>query len=307
MENLLLSWFEFRKDKSGKLDVQIFERYLEDNLFALHSDLKNKLYRHQAYTSFIIQDPKRRDIHKATVRDRIVHHAIFRVLYPIFDPSFIFDSYSCRLNKGTHKAVDRLEQFVKNVSRNYTRPCFALKCDIAKFFSSIDHNFLKNLIARRITDTQTMSLLENIIDSFEAPEKLTKSVGGGHVQACPLAIWPRSCLPISTLTNWINLLSMFWRSSIIFDILMILLLSIMIQNTLKIWFSRYKPFYCLILTWSCIRAKSSLGSCPKVSIFWAMLFCRIIECFGLKPSEGCFEKQGYKLVLTRKMKSVVKN
>lgn len=134
LDNLLLSWQEFRSGKRKKPDVQLFERQLEENLFNLHWELKNNSYRHQPYQSFLIFDPKLRQIHKAQVRDRIVHHAVYRILYPVFDRQFIFDSYSCRLGKGTHKAVARLKQFVSRASKNFHCNCFVLKCDIAKFF-----------------------------------------------------------------------------------------------------------------------------------------------------------------------------
>ena len=167
----MLSWFEFRKGKRQKPDVQVFERHLEENLFKLHWELKNGYYSHQPYESFLIFDPKLRKIHKATVRDRIVHHAVFRVLYGVFDSSLIFDSYSCRVKKGTHKAVRRLEQFLE--SRNNNQPCprYALKCDIRKFFASVDHEILKRLITRRVTDVKVLSLLSRIIDSFDEAKK----------------------------------------------------------------------------------------------------------------------------------------
>lgn len=166
MENLFLSWKEFRKGKRHKPDVQLFERYLEDNIFQLHWELKNKTYRHSDYTSFYITDPKRRHIHKACVKDRIVHHAIYRILYPIFDSGFIDDSYSCRNKKGTHKAVKRLERFTRIVSKNYTKPCWALKCDIKKFFASVDHKILFGLIAKKIEDKDALWLVREIISSF---------------------------------------------------------------------------------------------------------------------------------------------
>lgn len=166
LDNLFKSWYEFRRGKRSKIDVQVFERNLEENLFALHQQLMNKTYCHSDYTSFYITDPKLRHIHKAEVRDRVVHHAIYRILYPIFDKSFIFDSYSCRLGKGTHKAVERLESFTRKVSRNYTRPCFALKCDVKKFFDSVDHKILIKMIEKKIADTDTLWLLKEVIDSF---------------------------------------------------------------------------------------------------------------------------------------------
>ncbi len=167
IENLYNAWNQFKKGKRHKTDVQEFEFYLEDNLFKLHWMLNNGYYRHGAYQRFNIHDPKPRIIHKAIVKDRIVHHAIFYILYPLFDKSFIFDSYSCRVGKGTHKAVERLNLFTKNVSRNYQQHCFVLKCDISKFFNSIDHNILITLIADKVNEPKAMMLIRKIISSYK--------------------------------------------------------------------------------------------------------------------------------------------
>jgi RNA-directed DNA polymerase len=168
IENLFIAWQEFKKGKTKKNDVQEFVFNLEDNLFKLHEELKNKLYQHSNYTAFNISDPKPRKIHKATVRDRILHHAIFRILYPIFDKVFIFDSYSCRLNKGTHKAVNRLELFCQKLSRNNRENIYALKCDIKKFFASVDQKILLNLIKNKIQNENAIWLIEEIIKSFSS-------------------------------------------------------------------------------------------------------------------------------------------
>ncbi len=146
-QNLFAAWVEFRRGKRSRSDVQTFERHLEDNVFALQSELQDGSYRHNSYHRFHIFDPKHRIIHKATVRDRLVHHGVYRVLYPIFDRSFIFDSYSCRTGRGTHAAVNRLERFARKVSKNYSRPCWALKFDIKKFFDSVDHKILMGILA----------------------------------------------------------------------------------------------------------------------------------------------------------------
>ncbi len=87
------------------MDVMIFERHLEDNIFDLHRDLKNKTYRHGGYSHFIVTDNKKRNIHKAEVKDRIIHQIISDYLKNLFEPAFIADSYSSRDGKGTHKAV----------------------------------------------------------------------------------------------------------------------------------------------------------------------------------------------------------
>ncbi len=100
------------------------------------------------------------------MKDRVLHHAVFRVLYHVFDPTFIFDSYSCRLKKGTHKAVNRLQQFAKKVGKNNTTNCFILKCDIKKFFDSIDHNILINLIQKKVKDEKAIWIVKEIIKSF---------------------------------------------------------------------------------------------------------------------------------------------
>lgn len=174
LEKLLDAWREFRRGKRSAADVQAFERHLEDNIFRLHWELKTKTYRHGSYHPFRIFDPKQRLIHKADVRDRIVHHAVYRALAPVFERSFIFDSYSCRTGKGTHAAVDRLERFVRKASRNNTKPCWALKCDIRKFFASIDHAILMELVGRKVCDPDTRQLLQNIIGSFRPVDNFTE-------------------------------------------------------------------------------------------------------------------------------------
>lgn len=166
IENLFQAWDEFKKGKTRKADLQIFERHLEDNLFGLQKTLVSKVYCHGNYEDFYVQDPKRRHIHKAVVADRVVHHLLYKYLYDLFDSTFIFDSYSCRLSKGTHKAVDRLEIFTRKVSKNYTCPCWALKCDVRKFFASIDRQTLLDLLERWVIDRDILWLLTEVIESF---------------------------------------------------------------------------------------------------------------------------------------------
>lgn len=144
----------------------IFEKMLEQNIFALHRELVSKEYRHGTYSNFYIYDPKLRHIHKATVRDRVLHHAIFKILNPIFEPTFISRSFSCRVGKGTHKGVQVLDTMLRKVSENYGRTAYALKCDIRKFFDSVDHTILIKLLRRKMKDPETLWLMEEIIESF---------------------------------------------------------------------------------------------------------------------------------------------
>jgi retron-type reverse transcriptase len=171
VENLLHAWREFRRGKKQKRDVMEFERNLMEHILNLHHDLKYKKYRHSGYDAFKISDPKPRDIHKASVRDRVVHHMLYDALYPFFDTKFIHDSYSCRINKGTHRAMNRFRDFSRIVSKNNTSTCWILKCDIRKFFANIDHIILKRILSEHIKDKQLLELLGRVIDSFEAEGK----------------------------------------------------------------------------------------------------------------------------------------
>ena len=168
LENLLLAWQEFLRGKNKKAGVQEFKIKLTDNLIDLHNELKNKEYKHDKYLAFKINDTKPRNIHKATVRDRILHRAVYRILYPFFDKKFIFDSYSCRLNKGTHKALNRFRDFGKRVSFNHTKTVWVLKGDIKKCFASIDQQILFDILKKNIRDVDILLLLKNIIKSFSS-------------------------------------------------------------------------------------------------------------------------------------------
>ena len=143
-----------------------FELNLEDNIFQLHERLSAGTWESDPYTAFFVQDPKLRRIHKASVRDRVLHQAVYRALYQIFDRSFIHDSYSSRDRKGTHRGVRRFEEFARKVTVNYSRGGFALKCDIRKFFDSIDHEILIALLKNKIHDDKLLDLVVKIIRSF---------------------------------------------------------------------------------------------------------------------------------------------
>lgn len=166
LENLFTAWQEFLPGKKKKEDVQEFGARLIDNILQLQAELANFTYVHGDYEAFNISDPKPRNIHKATVRDRVLHHAIYRKLYPFFDKVFICDSYSCRIGKGAHKSINRFKKFCLQVSKNNTRTVWVLKCDIRKFFASIDHKILLEILNIYIPDKNILWLLEQVIRSF---------------------------------------------------------------------------------------------------------------------------------------------
>ncbi|MBI4117135.1 MAG: group II intron reverse transcriptase domain-containing protein, partial [Parcubacteria group bacterium] len=139
-----------------------------DNILELHRDLENLTYEHGSYKFFRINDPKPRNIHKASVRDRLLHRATYRILYPFFDQTFISDSFSCRNEKGTHRALNRFRRFAYKVSKNHTKTCWILKCDIRKFFENINHDILLKILDKYIPDKNIIWLLEKVIRGFSS-------------------------------------------------------------------------------------------------------------------------------------------
>lgn len=166
LESLFSAWDEFKKGKISKLDVQQFFLELETNVISLFRRIKSGTYKHSKYISFFICDPKLRNIHKAEVTDRVLHHSIVKHIEPLFEKSFIFDSYSSRDEKGTHRAIKRLKKFCLTLTRNKTRTAWALKCDIKKFFDSIDHEILLSLVREKIKDVKLLGIMEEVIRSY---------------------------------------------------------------------------------------------------------------------------------------------
>ena len=157
--------------KKNKNDVAEFALNLSKNIFGLYYDLKNKTYIHSGYKAFNISDPKPRNIHKANVRDRLLHHAVYRILYPYFDRLFIFDSYSCRNFKGTHRALNRFKKFGNSVSKNNTKQYWILKCDIKKCFASVDQKIMIEILEKFIDDQEIIWLMMIILESFHSFEE----------------------------------------------------------------------------------------------------------------------------------------
>lgn len=197
-ENLYRAFRRARKGKRDQEEVAAFEHDLEANLLRLQADLQAGTYCPGPYHHFWIREPKRRKISAAPFRDRVIHHALCQVIEPIFERSFIRDSYACRLNKGTHRAVDRAQAFAR-------RHRCVLKADIEKFFPSIDHAVLLDLLNRKIADPEVMALIRRILKSGEGvleQEYVMRWFPGDDLLA-PLR--PRG-LPIGNLTSqfWAN-------------------------------------------------------------------------------------------------------
>lgn len=129
---------------------------MEENLLKLREQLAKQTYRPGKYSNFHVHEPKRRLISAAPFRDRVVHHALCNLLEPVFERSFIHDSYANRVKKGTHRALARCQEF----ARRYP---FVLQCDLKQFFPSLDHQILMRILRRRIQDPKVIWLAEEIL------------------------------------------------------------------------------------------------------------------------------------------------
>jgi len=161
--NLYEAYLKARRGKHNREEVARFTYNLERELFDLQKELKEQIYKTGKYRKFIIFEPKKREISALPFRDRVVHHAICAEIEPIFEKTFIFDSYACRKNKGTHAGVARLKEFIKKTGKDY----YVLKCDISKYFPSIDPEILKKILRKKISDERLLRLIDIIIDSSE--------------------------------------------------------------------------------------------------------------------------------------------
>jgi retron-type reverse transcriptase len=157
LENLYLAWHKVSLGKMKTTAVIDFYRNLDANLASIARDLRSGTYRPEPYKQFLIKDPKERIISASSVRDRVVQHAIMNLYDPIFDRYQLFDSYACRRNKGTQKAVLRAFHFAKGSS-------YFLKMDVRHYFDSIDHEVLKGLLRRLIKVPLVERLFGTIIE-----------------------------------------------------------------------------------------------------------------------------------------------
>ena len=153
-----LAYRRASKGKRSQPAVAAFEYRLEDHLLALQDALRTHTYRPGAYTHFFIHEPKRRLISAAPFRDRVVHHALCNLIEPIFERTFVADSYANRLGKGTHRALQRVQE----LARQYP---YVLQCDLRQFFPSVDHAILRGILARKLTDSDVLWLIDRILES----------------------------------------------------------------------------------------------------------------------------------------------
>ena len=183
MSNLLLAYKKARKGKTKKDYIIEFEKDLIRHLLKLNEELKNQTYSPKPLKTFILRDPKTRKISKSEFRDRVIHHALINIIEPIFDKTFIYDSYANRKNKGNLYAIKRFYKFIRKVSRNgkikgwfnnNQIKGYCLKADIKHYFQEVDHEILLKIIKRKIKDEKVIWLIEKILNNCtnsENPER----------------------------------------------------------------------------------------------------------------------------------------
>lgn len=162
-ENLYQAYLSARKNKRFRRDVLRFSASLEENLIQIQNELIWNTYEVGRYKEFYVYDPKKRLIMALDFKDRVVQWAIYRQLNPLLDRRFIEDSYGCRIGKGTHKAADRLQYWLRQTDRKPDK-YYYLKLDISKYFYRIDHEVLIKILRKKISDERLMQLLESIIN-----------------------------------------------------------------------------------------------------------------------------------------------
>ncbi|MCF7900555.1 reverse transcriptase/maturase family protein [Candidatus Babeliales bacterium] len=163
MRNLNKAYLKARRGKNGSEEVLRFTFNLETELIKLQEQLMKETYKTGEYRHFIIFEPKERKISALPFRDRVVHHAICSVISPIFERRFIHDSYACRKGKGTHEGIKRIQSFVRKSGEDY----YLLKCDVSKYFQSVDGETLKKIVKQKIGDEKLLRLINHIIDSSD--------------------------------------------------------------------------------------------------------------------------------------------
>lgn len=176
--DLFQAYYDARSNKRNTLNALNFEMDYEHNIFKLHEEIINGNYKIKPSICFINYKPVQREIFAADFRDRVVHHLVYNYIAPIFDKTFINDSYSCRKGKGTHYGIKRVGKFIRSCSQNYHKDCYILKLDVKGYFMSIHRALLFEIVKGTLYNYQNkanfdlqlvLGLLEQII--FNDPTK----------------------------------------------------------------------------------------------------------------------------------------
>lgn len=190
LEELFQAYFECRKNKRNTANALTFEIDYENNLVQLCEEINNGTYKIGRSIAFIVDKPVKREIFAADFRDRVVHHLIIGKLNHLFVKQFIYDSYSCRVGKGTHFGIQRIDRFIRQCSANYTKDCYILKLDLQGFFMSINKIVLFS------------KLKQFIKEKYNAPDKDLL------IKLCKQIIFnvpTKNCITKGDKSDWDNL------------------------------------------------------------------------------------------------------
>jgi retron-type reverse transcriptase len=180
-ERLTRAWLRYRRGKRRVLSVQEFELRRVEELNLLRTELAQGTWRHAPYRQFYICDPKARCITAAAVRDRVVHQVVFEEVERVFEPTFLPCSFSARKGRGVHLALDHVEKAIQRLRRTAVWPVWTLKADVRKFYDSIDHGVLLDLLTRRVVDPSVLRAVQTILGSTHSVRGAGKGIPIGNI------------------------------------------------------------------------------------------------------------------------------
>lgn len=197
-KNIYAAHLDAMKGKSERNEIMRFCLKLDENLNKLYTDLQEGKYKVSGYRIIYIHVPKKRLIMALQYRDRVLQWSIYRLLNPLYEKTYIMDSYGCRKNKGREKAALRLQYWLRQTDRKPVQ-YYYLKLDISKFFYRVDHEVLIKILKRRIKDKRLIGLLETIINSEKRPFGLPLGVDPNEIDPCDMLF--DKGMPIGNLTS----------------------------------------------------------------------------------------------------------
>jgi hypothetical protein len=165
------AYYDARRNKRNTINQLEFEWDLENNLYQLYLEVKNREYKISSGVAFIVEKPVRREIFAATFQDRVIHHLVYNLIVDFWNRQFIYDSYSCQVGKGTHFGIRRVERFMRAVTNNYTRKAYVLKLDILGYFMNMNRELvwqrckegLEKMSARGLLTREQRELLDYLL------------------------------------------------------------------------------------------------------------------------------------------------
>ena len=175
IEAVFDAYFDCRKYKRNSINQLRFEADLESNLVGLYRDLVSGNYKIGRSIAFVVTRPKIREVWAADFRDRVVHHVIYKAIFDRFHRRFIRDSYACIPGRGTHDGLRRVSSFARSITRNWTRPAYCLKADVANFFNSIDRRTVIDLAERHVHEEWLRVLIRQVTLHDPRPGAIMRS------------------------------------------------------------------------------------------------------------------------------------